>query len=158
MYDKIILYIYMNRNNNNINTLTFDNHDTYVYYSNELLNSEQQVQLTPTNPDNTDIVDYESFETTLFTNGVNNGIIKLNTFDRLKLLNIFNEQVTIITMITDNGILIFNVAVLSNKKSLAIIPQIKALATYKSGKYANYIYVEIKIDIEDGYRIVTISY
>ena len=36
--------------------------------------------------------------------------------------------------------------------------QIKTLATYKSGKYANYINVEIQIDTEDDYRIVTISY
>jgi len=36
--------------------------------------------------------------------------------------------------------------------------QIKTLATYKSGKYANYINVKIQIDYEDGYRILTISY
>jgi hypothetical protein len=36
--------------------------------------------------------------------------------------------------------------------------QTKSLATYKSGKYANYINVEIQVDFEDGYRILTISY
>jgi hypothetical protein len=36
--------------------------------------------------------------------------------------------------------------------------QTKSLATYKSGKYANYLNVEIQMDRENGYRIVTISY
>jgi hypothetical protein len=34
----------------------------------------------------------------------------------------------------------------------------KTLATYKSGKYANYINVEIQHDYEDTYRILNISY
>ena len=49
--------------NNNINTLTFDNHDTYVYYVDELLKSTQQVILTPTNTEDTDTVTYRSIET-----------------------------------------------------------------------------------------------
>ena len=35
---------------------------------------------------------------------------------------------------------------------------IKTLATYKSGKYANYLNVEIQVVFEDTYRIITISY
>jgi hypothetical protein len=52
-----------------------------------------------------------------------------------------------------------NVATEKNSLGVSISPkQIKSLATYKSGKYANYINVEIQIDTEDTYRIVTISY
>ena len=66
---------------NNFNTLTFENHDTYIFYPAGILTSEHQVKLTPINPDNTDIVEYESFETTLFTNGIKKGVLKYNTFD-----------------------------------------------------------------------------
>ena len=155
---KLLLYIYIYMNNNNINTLTFENHDTYIYYVDEVLNSEQLVDLIPTNPDKTDIVKYESYETTLFTNNENIGVIKFNSFDRLKLFNNFTQQVDIVTIITDNGILIFYYAALANKQSLTLSKEVKALATYKSGKYENYINVEIQNDREDGYRIVTISY
>ena len=51
--------------NNNINTLTFKNHDTYIYYADELLKSRQQVILTPTNPEDTDTVIYGSVESNL---------------------------------------------------------------------------------------------
>jgi hypothetical protein len=145
-------------NNNNINTLTFENHDTYIYYVDEILKSEQLVDLIHTNPDNTDIVKYESFETTLFINGIKKGVIKYNTFDTIKLFNNFTKQVEIGTIITDDGILVFNLAILANKQSLSVVEQIKSLATYKSGKYANYLNIEIQIIFEDGYRIVTISY
>jgi hypothetical protein len=70
----------MNNNTNNVNTLTFDNHDTYIFYSAGILTSKNQVQLTPINPDNTNIVKYESFETTLFTNGIKKDVLKYNTF------------------------------------------------------------------------------
>ena len=142
----------------NINTLTFNNHDTYIYYADTVLKSSHIVTLIPTNPEDTDTVIYRSNETNLFTNGVNNGIIKFNDFIRTKLLNsIFNS--TIITIITDDGILISNVANELNSKILYKSgKQIKTLATYKSGKYENYINVEIQIDTEDTYRIVTISY
>jgi len=136
--------------NNNINTLTFNNHDTYVYYLDELTKSTQLVTLTPTNPEDIDTVIYTSRETNLFTNGV----IKFNSFNRSNLKNPLNS-----TIITKDGILIFNFV--SERNSSGIITTgiiIKTLATYKSGKYANYINVEIQIDIEDGYRILTISY
>jgi len=84
MYRKLF-GIYMS--NNSINTLTFENHDTYVYYVDELLKSRQIVELTPTNPEDIDTVIYRSNEINLFTNGVNNGIIKFNDFIRSKLLN-----------------------------------------------------------------------
>jgi hypothetical protein len=143
---------------NNINTLTFDNHDTYIYYVDEVTKSSHLVTLIPTNPEDTDTVIYRSNETNLFTNGVNNGIIKFNDFIRSKLFNsIFNS--TIITIITDDGILMANVVnELSSKILFNSGKQIKTLATYKSGKYENYINVEIQIDTEDTYRIVTISY
>jgi hypothetical protein len=144
--------------NNNINTLTFDNHDTYIFYPAGILASEQQVQLTPINPDNTDIVEYESFETTLFTNGIKKGVLKYNTFDTIKLFNNFTKQAEIGTIITDDGILVFNLAILANKQSLPLVKQIKSFAIYKSGKYTNYINVEIQIDVENNYRILTISY
>jgi hypothetical protein len=140
--------------NNNINTLTFNNHDTYVYYLDELTKSTQLLTLTPTNPEDIDTVIYTSRETNLFTNGVNNGVIKFNSFNRSNLKNPLNS-----TIITKDGILIFNFV--SERNSSGIITTgiiIKTLATYKSGKYANYINVEIQIDVEDGYRIVTISY
>ena len=142
---------------NNINTLTFDNHDTYVYYVDELLKSRQEVILTPTNAEDTDIVSYRSNEVNLYTNGVNNGVIKFNDFLRSDQ-NLFIGT-AICTIITSDGILMCDFAIERNlsgvpKKSI----QTKSLATYKSGKYANYINVEIQIDREDTYRIVTISY
>jgi hypothetical protein len=146
---------------NNINTLTFENHDTYVYYVDELLKSQQKVILTPTNVEDTDIVTYTSEEVNLFTNGVNKGVIKFNDFNRSKLLNLNNLITpTIVTIITTDGILMGNYA---NERILSSIvattgKQMKTLATYKSGKYANYINVEIQVDYEDTYRIVTISY
>jgi hypothetical protein len=153
------IYIYMNKNNNNINTLTFDNHDTYIYYVDDICQDKQAVYLTPTYPEDKDTVRYVSSEATLFTNGVNNGVIKFNNFSRF----ILNPKMTISseigTIITNDGILMFNSA--SERNSLGLTTtglQTKSLATYKSGKYANYINVEIQVDFEDGYRIVTISY
>ena len=67
---------------NNINTLTFEHHDTYVYYVDNALKSRQQVILTPTNPEDIDTVTYTSNETNLFTNGVKNGVYKSNGFNR----------------------------------------------------------------------------
>ncbi len=145
--------------NNNIKNLTFDNHDTYIYYVDEVIKSAQQVTLTPTNSEDTDIVRYISQEVNLYTNGIKNGIIKFNTFDRFVLnLNIIIGT-TIITIITNDGILMGNFGSERNSLGLTISRRkIKTLATYKSDKYANYINVEIQIDFEDGYRIVTISY
>ena len=144
---------------NNINTLTFDNHDTYVYYVDELLKSPQQVILTPTNTEDTDTVTYRSLETNLFTNGIKNGIIKANTFDRYNLNQNITINSTIVTIVTSDGILMFNYATEKNSSNFTKTgKQMKTLATYKSGKYANYLNVEIQIDFEDGYRIVTISY
>jgi hypothetical protein len=145
----------------NNKTLTFDNHDTYVYYVDQLLKSQQEVLLTPTNSEDTDIVTYTSEEVNLFTNGVNNGVIKFNDFNRSKLLNLNNTITpTIVTIITNDGILMFNYATERISSSIVATTgtQIKTLATYKSGKYANYINVEIQVDYEDTYRIVTISY
>ncbi len=145
---------------NNINTLTFENHDTYIYYVDELLKSKQQVELTPTNPEDTDTVLYASFETNLFTNGVNNGVIKYNDFSRKESINQTNPiNPTIGTIITSDGILMFNFATIRNRLSIQTTgAQLKTLATYKSGKYANYLNIEIQIDTEDTYRILTISY
>jgi hypothetical protein len=143
---------------NNNNTLTFENHDTYIYYVDEIKKSFQIVELTPTNPEDTDNVTYLSVEGTLYTNSVKSGVIKFNDFIRSKLNNITTDS-NMVTIITDDGILMGNWAselnpeFISNRGS-----QIKTLATYKSGKYANYINVEIQIDYEDSYRIVTISY
>jgi len=146
--------------NNNLDTLTFDNHDTYIYYKEEISKSVQFVRLTPTNQDDTDIVYYGSNEANLYTNGINNGIIKWNSFDRVKLLNPnISINSSIGTIITKDGILMFNWAgaVDSNLFTLNSV-QTKSLANYKSGKYANYLNVEIQVDFEDGYRIFTISY
>jgi hypothetical protein len=147
------IYIYME--NNNINSLTFEHHDTYIYYVDELINSEQLVELTPTNPEETNTARYVSVEANLFTNGIKNGLIKFNDFTKIIKLN----PNLIVTIVTSDGILMFNFA--TQRRSSGIIRtgiQIKTLATYKSGKYANYINVEIQIDTEDTYRIVTISY
>jgi hypothetical protein len=145
--------------NNNINTLTFDNHDTYVYYVDELLKSTQQVILTPTNTEDTDIVTYTSRETNLFTNGINNGVHKTNSFLRYKLNQNFTIGTTIGTIITDDGILMYDQACEKDLSGLTATGlQTKTLATYRSGKYANYINVEIQFDYEDTYRIITISY
>jgi len=147
-------------NSNNINTITFDNHDTYIFYVNKSTKSSQQLILTPTNPEDTDTVTYRSFETNLFTNGVNNGVIKFNSFNRFNLFDPNNPLNSIIgTIITNDGILMYNYFIGKYSSGQTIIDiQIKTLATYKSGKYVNYINVEIQIDTEDGYRIVTISY
>ncbi len=144
----------MNNNTNNINTLTFENHYTYIWYIDEFIKSIQEVKLTPTNPDNTDIVTYSSIEATLFTNNENNGIIKFNSFNNLT--NNFGSAIG--TIITNDGILMFNYASKRDSFNLANVKQIKSLATYKSGKYANYLNVEIQIVFEDTYRILTISY
>ena len=145
---------------NNINTLTFDNHDTYIWYNDDLLKSNQAVILTPTNQEDTDIVNYTSREAPLFTNGVKNGVIKFNSFNRSNLLNLNNTITpTIGTLITNDGILMYNIADEQNLSGLSTTgTQAKSLATYKSGKYANYINVEIQVDFEDTYRIITISY
>ena len=141
-------------NNNNINKLTFDNHDTYIYYVDELTKNLQQVQLTPTNSNNTDIIRYISGEASLFTNGIINGNVKFNSFNNFS--NNFGSLIG--TIITNNGILMFNYAADRNSSGLTNNQQIKSLATYKSDNYANYINVEILIDFEDTYRIVTVSY
>ena len=145
---------------NNINTLTFENHDTYIHYNDESLKSTQQVILTSTNPEDTDTVTYISRETNLYTNGVNNGVIKFNAFSRRTLLNPNNPiNTSIATIITNDGILMYNYATERESSGLTTTgTQTKTLATYKSGKYANYINVEIQSDREDGYRIITISY
>ena len=145
--------------NNNINTLTFDNHYTYIWYVDEVLKSTQEINLKPTNSENTDNVIYSSREANLFTNGVNNGVIKFNNFDRfVSNLNIIIGT-TIITIITSDGILMGNFGTERNSLGLTISgKQIKSLANYKSGKYANFINVEIQIDFEDTYRCLTISY
>ena len=53
----------------------------------------------------------------------------------------------------------YNIADEQNLSGLSTTgTQAKSLATYKSGKYANYINVEIQVDFEDTYRIITISY
>ena len=142
----------------NINTLTFNNHDTYIYYADTVLKNSHIVTLIPTNPEDTNTVIYKSFETTLFTNGIKKGVLKYNTFDTIKLFNNFTKQAEIGTIITDDGILVFNLAILANKQSLPLVKQIKSFAIYKSGKYINYINVEIQIDVENNYRILTISY
>ena len=139
--------------NNNINTITYKNHDTYVYTVEDLTKSLQQVQLTPTNLDNTNIIKYFSGESPII-NGVIKGIVKFNSFNNLS----DNFGSAIGTIITNNGILMFNYAAGRNSSALTNNQQIKSLATYKSDKYANYLNVEIKIDFEDNYRIVTISY
>ena len=145
--------------NNNINTLTFDNHDTYIYYVDELQKSRQQVILSPTNPEDTDIVTYSSGETNLYTNGVITGVWKGNGFRRDNLNSNMPISSSIGTIVTNDGILMFNYATeISSKKLTTTGIQTKTLATYKFGKYANYINVEIQIDTEDTYRIVTISY
>jgi hypothetical protein len=146
--------------NNNINSLTFEHHDTYIFYVDELLNTTQSVKLTPTNPYDIDTVTYTSRETNLFINSVNNGVIKFNTFTRSNFLNKNNPiGLTLATIITSDGILMYNYASEGNSSGSTISGiQTKSLATYKSGKYANYINVEIQVDFEDGYRIVTISY
>ena len=144
---------------NNINTLTFDNHDTYVYYVDELLKSTQRVTLTPTNPEDTDTVRYTSTETNLYTNGIKNGIIKINDFRRRNLNQNSTSGTAIATIITSDGILMYDSATERNSSGVTTTgKQIKTLATYKSGKYANYLNVEIQIDTEDTYRILTISY
>jgi len=148
-------------NSNNINTLTFDNHDTFIYYVDDCVKSTQEVTLTATNPDNTDNVTYTSREANLFTNGIIDGIIKFNNFNRRSnLLNLNNPiNSTVGTIITSDGILMYNYATERNSLDLTITGiQTKNLATYKSGKYANYINVEIQVDYEDTYRIVTVSY
>ena len=96
--------------NNNINSLTFEHHDTYVYYVDNALKSRQQVILTPTNPEDTDTVRYRSSEVNLFTNGVNNGVIKFNGFNRFNLNQNIIIGTTIGTIITDDGILMYDQA------------------------------------------------
>ena len=95
---------------NNIKTLTFDNHDTYIFYVDEFVKSQQIVKLTPTNPEDTDTVIYLSGETPLFTNGVKNGVIKFNSFNRYKLNQNISIGSSLITIITDDGILMCNLA------------------------------------------------
>jgi hypothetical protein len=142
----------------NNNTLTFDNHDTYIYYIDEFLKNNQDVILIPTNQEDIDTVFYASSEANLYTNGIKNGIIKFNDFIRGESLNLNISIGKIIsTIITSDGILMFNYALEKKIFTTSGAPT-KTLATYKSGKYANYINVEIQIDREDTYRILTISY
>jgi hypothetical protein len=144
---------------NNINTLTFDNHDTYIYYVDEVLKSTQKIILTPTDPEDTNTVTYASREANLFTNGVNNGVIKFNDFARRNLNQNSTIGNLIHTMITNDGILMYYNSTGRNSSGITTTGiQTKSLAIYKSGKYANYINVEIQVDNKDTYRIVTISY
>ena len=146
--------------NNNINSLTFEHHDTYIWHVDELLKSTQHVILTPTNSEDRYTDRYTSREAKLFTNGVNIGIIKFNGFLRSKILNSNNPiNKSIVTIITNDGILIFNFASERNSSGISLgDTQIKILAIYKSDKYSNYINVEIQVDFFDTYRTLTISY
>lgn len=144
---------------NNINTLTYDNHYTYIYYVNEVLKSQQEVTLNPNNIEDTDNVNYRSFETNLFTNNVQNGLIKFNTFDRNDLNDNITIGTSIGTIITDDGILMFTYATERKSSGIGITgTQIKTLAIYKSGKYEKYTNVEVLIVFEGTYRILIISY
>ena len=145
--------------NNNEKTLTFDNKDTYTYSVAELLKSRQEIKLIPKNPDDTDKVYYRSFETNLYTDDEINGVIKWNTFDRYNLNQNFTIGTTIGTIVTDNGILMYDQACERDLSGLGTTGlQTKTLATYKSGKYANYLNVEIRIVHEKNYRTLIISY
>jgi hypothetical protein len=157
--------------NNNLDTLVFQNHDTYVYYPKPLLNSEHKIILPPVNNNDKDIVSYSSFTTELYTNGVMSGVIKFNRFERDDTnLTIPSPQINnfdvitdtfLVTLTTSKGILNFNFsAELVKGTRLYVIGQtFSTYATYKSNDYNKYLYVKIEINADqDDYRVVTVSY
>ena len=146
--------------NNNIDNLVFQNHDTYVYYSAPLLNSEHRLTLPPVNQD-PDIVFYSSYITDLYVNGNKNGTFKVNRFTREE----FNDKLTIVTFIatitTEYGTLMINYAgnIITSNDLYALGQNFITYATYKSGIYAKYLNVKVSINVpEFDYRVITISY
>ena len=149
-----------NNLDNNLDTMTFYNHDTYVFYPAPLLFSEHRISLPPVN-DDTDIVIYSSFKTDIYSNGVKDGLIKVNKFQRNSANDETADLIAIYTFVTSKGILNFNYSnSLVIKSNLFVIGQnISTYATYKSGIYSKYLYVKIHINIENNdYRVITISY
>ena len=146
---------------NNLDNMTFENNDTYHYYTEPLLASEHKTSLKAVDSD-TDNVDYSSLETDLcINNNIIVGKIKFNRFQRVDESSNKNISSFLVTLITPNGLLNFNYsAILNNNTNLYVVGQsFSTYATYKSGIYSNYLYVKINIIVNNNnYRIVTVSY
>lgn len=146
--------------NNNIDNLTFQNHETYIYYSAPILNSEHRINLEPVFND-PDSVYYSSYITDLYDNENKAGTFKVNRFTR----NIENEPQSSLTFIgtlsTSKGTLIFNygATIIKNTNLYVLNQNIITYATYKSNFYSKFLHVKIDINVDnDDYRVVTISY
>lgn len=147
-------------NNNNIDNQIFHNHDTYVYYSKPLLESEHITTLEPINKD-LDTVTYSNFITHLYVNGEISGNYKVNRFQR----DIFDVDLSTSTFIgtitTNKGTLIINYAgeIIKNNNLYLLGQKFTTYATYKSGEYLKYLNVKVSIDVSNNdYRVMTISY
>ncbi len=146
--------------NNLIDNQVFQNHDTYVYYTIPLLKSEHKINVPPVSND-TDIVNYSSFETVLYVNGIESGNWKVNRFSRNMSITDTSTQTFIGTIITPKGCLVINYAtqIISNTNLYVIGQNLSTYAVYKSGEYSKYINVRVDIDVSNNhYRVMTISY
>lgn len=145
---------------NNIDNIIYENHDTYIYYSKNILDSEHRINLSPVynDPDN---VYYSSYETELYNNGIIEGFFKVNRFAR-EVNSINTSILTFIgTIVTPKGNLIINYAGETNKNdNLYVLNQdFISNATYKGGEYNKYLNVKVSINVSNNdYRVMTISY
>ena len=146
--------------NNNIDDLIFQHHDTYVYYSGPLLNSEHRINLEPINND-PDNVYYSSYITDLYVNEKKDGTYKVNRFTRNLTDEPLSSLLFIGTITTSKGTLIFNygATILTNNNLYVLNQNLTTYATYKSDFYSKFLNVKININIQNNdYRVVTISY
>ena len=148
-------------NNNNIDNLVFENHDTYVYETAPFVNDSVHRIVLPAVTTDPDSVTYESYLTNLTTNGILSGTFKVNRFTRNNPATEKSNITFLGTLNTTKGTLVFNYAgninVFSN---LYVLNQdFTTYATYKGGEYGKYLNVKININVENNdYRVVTISY
>jgi hypothetical protein len=147
--------------NNNIDNLVFQNHDTYVYYSEPILLSENRVKLPAVVNNNNDIVFYSNYITDIYTNGVKNGLFNVNRFTRQDANDDISTLTFIGTLTTPLGTLVFNYAgeIIKNNNLYVIGQNFVSYATYKGGEYGKYLNVKVSIDVSNNsYRVVTVSY
>jgi hypothetical protein len=147
---------------NNLNSLIFSNYETYQYFSADLANTTQEVKLTPVNQSDTATVLYVSQEAPLYNNDIKIGTLKKNKFVRNNNSDPIVIQTVLGTVITPNGLLTYNVATPGNSGNVPIsLPGqvLNTLATFKSGVYEKYLFVNVRIEIVNStYSLITISY
>ena len=147
---------------NNLNNLVFTNYETYQYFSADLANTTQEIKLNPVNQSDTASVLYVNQEAPLYNNDIKIGTLKKNKFIRDNNSDLSVIQTVLGTVITPNGLLTYNVATPGNSGNVPIsLPGqvLNTMATFKSGVYQDYLFVNVRIEIVNStYSLLTISY